>query len=91
MRHLLDTGILLRLLNRQADAHESIRAAVRRLKSDGHECVTSLQNVCEFWNVCTRPATGHGVRHLLTLNPSDFSRFARVIAQTPEQVLVTGE
>jgi len=60
MRHLLDTGILLRLLNRQADAHESIRAAVRQLKSKGHECTTTLQNVCEFWNVCTRPESARG-------------------------------
>jgi predicted nucleic acid-binding protein len=149
MRHLLDTGILLRLLNRQADAHESIRGAVRHLKLQGHECITSLQNVCEFWNVCTRPQTArgglgltfeetgrrlraieriavilpdspntyprwkqlaeehqvqgvqvhdarlvalmdvHGVRHLLTLNPTDFVRYRHVVAQTPEQVLVS--
>jgi len=147
MRYLLDTGILLRLLNRDAELHTPIRQAVRKLKTEHHECVCTLQNLCEFWNVCTRPETArgglgltfdeahrrlrtieriatvlpelppvverwkdlialhqvqgvqvhdtrlvalmdvHAVTHLLTLNPSDFHRFAHIVAVTPEQVL----
>jgi predicted nucleic acid-binding protein len=60
MRYLLDTGVLLRLLNRQAPEHSGVRAAVRQLKSQGHECATTLQNLCEFWNVCTRPESARG-------------------------------
>jgi len=149
MRYLLDSGILLRLLNREADSHQIIRQAVRVLKEQRHECVTSLQNLCEFWNVCTRPQTARGglgltfdethrrlrtieriamilpdlpatlqrwkelvtqhqvrgvqvhdtrlvalmdvheVRHLLTLNPSDFQRFSQIVAVTPEDVIAT--
>ena len=57
MRYLLDTGILVRLVNRQAAAHAQIRQAIRQLKRDGHTTVTSFQNLSEFWNVCTRPAS----------------------------------
>jgi predicted nucleic acid-binding protein len=60
MQYLLDTGILLRLLNRNAHQHAETRAAVRLLKQRRHECLTSLQNLCEFWNVCTRPASARG-------------------------------
>jgi predicted nucleic acid-binding protein len=60
MQYLLDTGILLRLLNRNADQHAETRAAVRLLKQQRHECLTTLQNLCEFWSVCTRPTTARG-------------------------------
>jgi predicted nucleic acid-binding protein len=60
MRYLLDTGILLRLVNRQADGHDAIRAAVRALKNLGHSTLSSFQNRSEFWNVCTRPQTARG-------------------------------
>jgi hypothetical protein len=52
---LLDTGILLRVVNRQDALHEVTRLAVRMLKIRGDETVTTLQNISEFWNVCTRP------------------------------------
>jgi predicted nucleic acid-binding protein len=60
MRHLLDTGILLRLLDREAEAHATVRQAVRALKERDQECVCTLQNLCEFWNVCTRPESARG-------------------------------
>lgn len=60
MRYLLDTGILLRLVNREAAMHGEIRRAVRLLKTQGHLVVTTFQNVREFWNVCTRPLESRG-------------------------------
>ena len=60
MRVLLDSGILLRLPHRSDPGHAVIRKAVRALKGRGDTLVTSPQNVAEFWNVCTRPATARG-------------------------------
>jgi predicted nucleic acid-binding protein len=60
MRYLLDTGILLRVVNRQAAMHDQIRQAVRALKSSGHITLSCFQNRSEFWNVCTRPTTARG-------------------------------
>jgi predicted nucleic acid-binding protein len=60
MRILLDTGILLRVLNRGDPFHTTIRSAVRVLKMRGDQAVTTLQDISEFWNVCTRPVSARG-------------------------------
>jgi len=57
---VLDTGILLRLVDRNDPLHAAVRAAVRALKAHGRSPATTAQNIAEFWNVCTRPATARG-------------------------------
>ena len=60
MRYLVDSDVLLRLLQRADPLHLPVRAALRVLRSRGHRlCVTS-QLLGEFWNVCTRPVTARG-------------------------------
>lgn len=60
MRHLLDTGILVRIPHRTDPLNPEIRDALRRLAGEGHTFVTTRQNIAEFWNVCTRPASARG-------------------------------
>lgn len=85
MRYLLDTGILLRLVNREAAAHPEIRNAVRTLKSQGHVTVTTFQNLCEFWNVCTRPETSRGGLGLsLDETPRRLRTLLRINALMPD-------
>ncbi len=60
MTYFIDTNILLRFLNRVDRNYPSIRTAVRILKMRGDEIVTASQNLAEFWNVLTRPATARG-------------------------------
>jgi predicted nucleic acid-binding protein len=60
MAFLLDTGILLRLVNRQDVQHESVRAAVNALIVGAQELFTTSQNIAEFWNVATRPPQDNG-------------------------------
>jgi len=55
-----DSGILLRFMERTDPQHGTIRQAVRTLVGRGDEMVTAAQNLAEFWNVCTRPATARG-------------------------------
>src|SRR3954447_1714254 len=57
---LLDTGILLRLLDPTDPHYGTVRGAVRVLRARGDTLVISAQNVAEFWNVCTRPAAARG-------------------------------
>lgn len=56
----LDSGILLRVLQRADPQHMAVRQAVRTLHNRGDTLVTAPQNVAEFWNVTTRPATARG-------------------------------
>ncbi len=60
MRYFLDSGILLRVVNRTDALHATVRASVASLKAAGHETVTAPQNIAEFWNVCTRPTMARG-------------------------------
>jgi len=56
----LDTGILLRLLHADDPLHATVRTAVRALRRRRSAFCTSFQNIAEFWNVSTRPASARG-------------------------------
>lgn len=60
MRCLLDSNILIRLAQPSDPLHKSMRRAVRRLRQQGASLYVLPQNLAEFWNVCTRPATARG-------------------------------
>jgi predicted nucleic acid-binding protein len=55
-----DSGILLRVLHRSDPRHADVRQAVRTHRARGDTLVTAPQNVAEFWNVTTRPASARG-------------------------------
>lgn len=60
MRCLVDTGILLRLFDRNDPRCRSCREAVASLMSGGHELVAPAQIAVEFLNVSTRPRSARG-------------------------------
>ena len=60
MTCLIDTGILLRLVNRNDPEHMIIRRALRELKETGVGFAVTSQNLIEFWNVSTRPTSARG-------------------------------
>jgi predicted nucleic acid-binding protein len=60
MRYLVDSNVLLRLLQRNDPHHSTIRQAVRALLARGDELCCAPQNIVELWNVSTRPATARG-------------------------------
>ncbi len=57
---LVDTNILLRLVQPDSDAYGVIRQCADRLWECGAELFYTSQNLAEFWNVCTRPAERNG-------------------------------
>lgn len=73
-RYLVDTNVLLRLSRREDAQHELVGSTVERLGRQGSELCFSLQNIAEFWNVCTRP--------------SDRNGFGLALAETVERVQV---
>ena len=60
MQYLVDTGVWLRLFDRTDPEQATIRNAPRALRSRGHSLATCPQNIAEFWNVSTRPASARG-------------------------------
>lgn len=60
MDYLLDTGILLRLVERTDPLFEVVTGAVDLLQLRGDRMITTAQNVSEYWNVSTRPAERRG-------------------------------
>jgi predicted nucleic acid-binding protein len=61
MAYLLDTGVLLRLVNVQDQSHAVVRQAIERLTADKEELFITTQNVAELWNVGTRPVADNGL------------------------------
>lgn len=57
---LVDTGVLLRAFDRSSPVQKTIFRALRKRWNQGDRFVTSHQNIAEFWNVATRPASARG-------------------------------
>src|SRR5712691_10943013 len=71
MPYLVDTNVLLRLLQRSDPHHQ----ALRTLRQCGEQLCFTPQNLVEFWCVCTRPTTVNG----FGLTVAETDRRARVI------------
>ncbi len=70
MAVLVDSNVLIFSVQQGHPWHEeSIRAIERLLAAEEGVCVL-LQNVAEFWNVCTRPVDNNG----LGLTPGETGR-----------------
>lgn len=54
MKYLLDTNILLRLVEKTHGQHTEASEALRKLRQQNHTFYILLQNISEFWNVSTR-------------------------------------
>jgi predicted nucleic acid-binding protein len=67
MAYLLDTGILLRLVDRNDPQHTTVRDAGRELVRRKEDLFIATQNIAEFCNVATRPVANNG----LGVSPAD--------------------
>lgn len=73
MIYLVDTNVLLRVLYRADPRYPIVRAAVRKLRTNGHQLQATLQNFIEFWNASTRSINQNG----FGLTPSETDRLLR--------------
>jgi predicted nucleic acid-binding protein len=58
--YLVDTNVLLRFADRNHALHNTVRAAIRKLRQSGNQMCAVGQNFVEFWNVATRPIAQNG-------------------------------
>lgn len=77
---LVDTNILSRITGPN-DSEHLVGASLKELKRQGTELYFCLQNIAEYWNVCTRPATRNGF-DLSTAETSGPPRPAKGVTQT---------
>jgi predicted nucleic acid-binding protein len=73
--YLVDTNVLLRFADRAHPLHPTIRADIRKLRTEGHLLRATPQNFVEFWNVATRPVERNG----LGLAPGNADRVLRLV------------
>jgi predicted nucleic acid-binding protein len=58
--YLLDTNVVVRLMEPAAAEHEMVKEAIRRLIAAGHALVLAPQVLTELWVVATRPVETNG-------------------------------
>jgi predicted nucleic acid-binding protein len=85
MPYLLDTGILLRLINVQDSLHADVEQAVDTLIARQEELLIATQNLAELWNVATRPVANNGLAlspaAILTLYEETIEPICSVVAE----------
>ena len=59
--YLLDTNILIRIVDTSAPQHQLAIASVTNIINNGDKCVITSQILIEFWVVATRPIAVNGL------------------------------
>lgn len=84
MKYLLDTNILLRLVEINHAHHKEASESLRTLRRQNYTFVILLQNISEFWNVCTRPFDKNGLGFSIAKTDSHLKRFERFFTVLPD-------
>jgi len=84
MKWLIDTNILLRLVELTALQHIEAKNAVDKLLKNGDTLYILLQNISEFWNVCTRPKDKNGLGFSITQTDAELSKIEQVFDILPD-------
>ena len=61
MSYLVDTNVLLRLVQKSSPMHPDARKAIFMLRRQGVSLCIVPQNLIEFWAVATRPISNNGL------------------------------
>ncbi|MCB0190558.1 MAG: PIN domain-containing protein [Anaerolineae bacterium] len=73
--YLLDTNILLRVVQPHAPTHKLAVAAVTHILEKGDNVLLTSQNLIEFWAVATRPIEVNGFGWSLSLAESEVKQW----------------
>ncbi len=81
---LVDTNVLLRLTEIGSDHHSAARNAVDKLLADDISLSIVLQNVSEYWNVCTRPTANNGLGFTIAQADAELTKIESVFDLIPD-------
>lgn len=80
---LIDTNILLRLVQIADSQHVEAKNAIDKLLAQNFTLCILLQNVSEFWNVCTRPLDKNGFGFSIAQADAELSKIKSVFDVLP--------
>ncbi len=80
MSYLLDSNILLRLIQKNHLQYTISRNAVLTLRQNGEKLCLIPQNFIEFWAVATRPVSSNGLGLTIDRTKSEIRKFKRLFA-----------
>ena len=83
-RFLLDTSVLLSVVDTARAHHAVAVAALAKLKREGARLHITPQNLVELWAVATRPAEANGLGHSTSEVAGLLLRFQLVFTMVPE-------
>jgi predicted nucleic acid-binding protein len=84
MSILVDTNVLLRRAQPEHPSHAVAVESVARLLAAGEVVYFTPQNIAEFWNVATRPATNNGLGFPIAAALVEVGNIERALTLLPE-------
>jgi predicted nucleic acid-binding protein len=78
MSYLIDTNVLLRLIQDSHPMHDDAAGSIRKLLAINEELFIIPQNLIEFWAVATRPAKYNGLGLTLEKTEQELSRLKNI-------------
>lgn len=84
MSILVDTNVLLRRTQADHADHTVAVEAVARLIANGDPVYFTLQNIAEFWNVATRPASRNGLGLSTAVTLGEVEKIERLLTFLPD-------
>jgi predicted nucleic acid-binding protein len=91
MSYLVDTNVLLRLVQKNHPMRPDARRALVTLRKQGEElCITS-QNIIEFWAVATRPFDKNGLGLTVDEAARETRKLRRIFKLRPDSPVIFTE
>jgi len=87
MTYLVDTNVLLRIIQVNHSMHADAIRAAATLSDQGHELFVVGQNLIEFWAVATRPESSNGLALSIADTAAHIETFKQtfsILPDTPE-------
>jgi predicted nucleic acid-binding protein len=82
--YLIDTNVLLRLSRNEDPQHDLVQAAMDELDRQYADFYFTLQNIAEFWNVCTRPAAKNGFGLTIEETAAEIRSIEKIMTFLPD-------
>lgn len=91
MSYLVDTNVLLRLVQKNHPMRPAARRALLALRRGGEELCVIPQNIIEFWAVATRPLTSNGLGLTADEAAKETRKLKRIFSLRPDSPAIFAE